>query len=303
MIVLVVEDEVLVNLNIAEALRDDGLETVQAYTAEEALAVLATRGDISVVFTDINLPGKIDGIALASEIQLRWPEIEVLMTSGRRLPGFDGGDLVTLHVFFFGPFGPGPSPHLLHIITAPPPAFSPAVPGYWLSGPLLTFVGGPPASPLLFLRGFGGFLLFSPNGPLFSSSGEAGLKRGLRSFAEGRGGIALRYRRHPCTPRPQRRITAPSCWTRSSARLGNNLVRCAFFGKASAFGGRSPNNGDAHMNSDIIQGNWTELKGKVQKQWGKLTDDDLDKIEGKRKNSSVACRSVTATRWIRPRRK
>ncbi len=37
------------------------------------------------------------------------------------------------------------------------------------------------------------------------------------------------------------------------------------------------------MNSDIIQGNWTELKGKVQKQWGKLTGDDLDKIEGKRK--------------------
>ena len=37
------------------------------------------------------------------------------------------------------------------------------------------------------------------------------------------------------------------------------------------------------MNSDIIQGNWTELKGKLQKQWGKLTDDDLDKMEGKRK--------------------
>lgn len=37
------------------------------------------------------------------------------------------------------------------------------------------------------------------------------------------------------------------------------------------------------MNSDIIQGNWTQLKGKVQKQWGKLTNDDLDVIEGKRK--------------------
>jgi uncharacterized protein YjbJ (UPF0337 family) len=37
------------------------------------------------------------------------------------------------------------------------------------------------------------------------------------------------------------------------------------------------------MNRDIIQGNWTELKGKVQKQWGKLTNDDLDVIEGKRK--------------------
>lgn len=37
------------------------------------------------------------------------------------------------------------------------------------------------------------------------------------------------------------------------------------------------------MNSDIIQGNWTQLKGKVQQQWGKLTGDDLDRIEGKRK--------------------
>jgi uncharacterized protein YjbJ (UPF0337 family) len=44
-----------------------------------------------------------------------------------------------------------------------------------------------------------------------------------------------------------------------------------------------PQHGDAQMNRDIIQGNWVELKGKVQKQWGKLTNDDLDKIEGKRK--------------------
>lgn len=37
------------------------------------------------------------------------------------------------------------------------------------------------------------------------------------------------------------------------------------------------------MNEDIIQGNWNQLKGKVQQQWGKLTSDDLDVIEGKRK--------------------
>src|SRR5665213_3902916 len=43
------------------------------------------------------------------------------------------------------------------------------------------------------------------------------------------------------------------------------------------------NHGDPPMNNDIIQGNWTELKGKVQKQWGKLTNDDLNVIEGDRK--------------------
>jgi uncharacterized protein YjbJ (UPF0337 family) len=37
------------------------------------------------------------------------------------------------------------------------------------------------------------------------------------------------------------------------------------------------------MNNDIIQGNWNQLRGKIQQQWGKLTGDDLDKIEGKRK--------------------
>jgi len=94
---LVVEDEVLVNVDVAEALRDDDVETLQAYTAEEALAFLEARSDICVVFTDVNLPGKIDGIALASEIQRRWPEIEVLVTSGRRLPRFDGDHLVKLH--------------------------------------------------------------------------------------------------------------------------------------------------------------------------------------------------------------
>lgn len=59
-------------------------------------------------------------------------------------------------------------------------------------------------------------------------------------------------------------------------------MRCAFIGEAPACG-RQLLLEMRKMNSDIIQGNWTELKGKVQKQWGKLTDDDLDKIEGKRK--------------------
>jgi uncharacterized protein YjbJ (UPF0337 family) len=35
------------------------------------------------------------------------------------------------------------------------------------------------------------------------------------------------------------------------------------------------------MNKDIMQGKWREMKGKVKEQWGKLTDDDLDKIDGK----------------------
>ena len=81
--VLVVEDEPLLNLHVSEALRDDGLDPIQVDTAEAALAVLERRGDIRFVFTDVNLPGKIDGIALANQIRRRWPQIELLITSGQ----------------------------------------------------------------------------------------------------------------------------------------------------------------------------------------------------------------------------
>jgi two-component system, response regulator PdtaR len=97
-IVLIVEDEVLVNLDAAEALRDSGFEPVQTYTAEEAIIVLEARSDIRFVFTDVNLPGKIDGITLAAEIQRRWPQIEVLLTSGgQRQPRLDHLALARLH--------------------------------------------------------------------------------------------------------------------------------------------------------------------------------------------------------------
>jgi uncharacterized protein YjbJ (UPF0337 family) len=48
-------------------------------------------------------------------------------------------------------------------------------------------------------------------------------------------------------------------------------------------GGAISRDGASAMNEDIIQGNWNQLKGKIQQQWGKLTGDDLDMIEGKRK--------------------
>ena len=95
--VLVVEDEPLLNLDVSEALRDDGLDPIQVDTAEAALAVLERRGDIRFVFTDVNLPGKIDGIALAEQIQRRWPQIDVLITSGQRQARLERSDLVTRH--------------------------------------------------------------------------------------------------------------------------------------------------------------------------------------------------------------
>src|SRR5438552_760756 len=84
--VLVVEDETLVNWDVADALRDDGFAVLQAYSGDEALGLIASNDDIRVVFTDVNLPGSVDGVALARRVQNEFPQIEVLVTSAHRRP-------------------------------------------------------------------------------------------------------------------------------------------------------------------------------------------------------------------------
>jgi CheY-like chemotaxis protein len=81
-IVLVVEDESMIRADTAEALVEEGLEVIEASDAEEALDVLATRRDVAVLFTDVNLPG-MDGLQLARLVRRRWPDIGVIVTSGR----------------------------------------------------------------------------------------------------------------------------------------------------------------------------------------------------------------------------
>ncbi len=104
--VLVVEDEPLVNWNIADLLRDDGFNVLQAFTGEDALAIIEKGNDIRLVFADINLPGRLDGIALASKIQNRSPHIEVLLTSAFNRERLDKLDIVRL----YGRFVPKPYP-------------------------------------------------------------------------------------------------------------------------------------------------------------------------------------------------
>ena len=81
-LVLVVEDEVLIGLQAVSLLEEAGFNTLQAGSADEAIALLEARKDIRVVFTDINLPGSMDGLRLAHAIRHRWPPIELVLTSG-----------------------------------------------------------------------------------------------------------------------------------------------------------------------------------------------------------------------------
>lgn len=84
-LVLVVEDEAVIRLNATMMLEDAGFETVEAPTAGQAIRHLEINSRIQIVFTDINLPGSMDGLRLAAAIRSRWPPVELVLTSGRVL--------------------------------------------------------------------------------------------------------------------------------------------------------------------------------------------------------------------------
>ena len=81
--VLVVEDEVLIRLVIADYLRDCGYKVHEAVSGEEAIAILqAPEVSIDVVFSDVEMPGSMDGFALARWVRANKPGMEVILTSG-----------------------------------------------------------------------------------------------------------------------------------------------------------------------------------------------------------------------------
>jgi CheY-like chemotaxis protein len=85
-VVLVVEDEALILLNTIDELEQAGLTVLNATTAQRALQLLETRPDITHLFSDIDLPGGVDGLALAETVRMRWPDVRILLTSGHMLP-------------------------------------------------------------------------------------------------------------------------------------------------------------------------------------------------------------------------
>lgn len=84
--ILVVEDEILVRLMIAGYLREFGFKVVEAGNAAEATRILRSDEAVEVVFSDIRMPGKMDGIALAKWIARNKPDVGVVLTSGHARP-------------------------------------------------------------------------------------------------------------------------------------------------------------------------------------------------------------------------
>jgi two-component sensor histidine kinase/CheY-like chemotaxis protein len=84
--VLVVEDEMILRMSAVDIVEDAGFCPVEAVNADEAISILESRSDISLLFTDIQMPGSIDGLKLAHAVHERWPSIKIILVSGQVKP-------------------------------------------------------------------------------------------------------------------------------------------------------------------------------------------------------------------------
>ena len=81
-VVLIVEDEFLLRMDAVTMIAAAGFAVVEAANADEAIEILEARRDITIVFTDVQMPGSMDGLKLARAVRGRWPPIKIVATSG-----------------------------------------------------------------------------------------------------------------------------------------------------------------------------------------------------------------------------
>ena len=101
-VVLLVEDEPFIRMAAADALEEAGFTVIEAVNAQAAQEVLRHRTDIRVLFTDVKMPGPMNGLELAAFVRSRWPHICVLITSGHLEP--EAGLLPQEAVFIAKPY-------------------------------------------------------------------------------------------------------------------------------------------------------------------------------------------------------
>jgi CheY-like chemotaxis protein len=86
-VILIVEDEALLRLMLSDQLRDDGFTVIEAADSEEALRYIAAGGPADLVFSDVHMPGPVDGVGLARLLRLARPSLPIVLTSGLAEPG------------------------------------------------------------------------------------------------------------------------------------------------------------------------------------------------------------------------
>jgi len=110
-LVLVVEDEPFVRMIATEGLEDAGFKVIEAATADDALMILNARDDVGVLFTDVNMPGTVNGVELARMVHERWPQLRIIITSGRDRPRRE--DIPDDGCFVAKPYRPGEVVHVI----------------------------------------------------------------------------------------------------------------------------------------------------------------------------------------------
>jgi CheY-like chemotaxis protein len=81
-VILIVEDDPLLRMLAVEFIDEAGFGTLEACDADQAIAILESRSEIAVLFTDVDMPGSMDGLQLARVVSNRWPAMEILIASG-----------------------------------------------------------------------------------------------------------------------------------------------------------------------------------------------------------------------------
>ena len=102
--VLVVEDEALGRMDIALLLEDEGFQVLEASNADDAISLLDAHPEVRLMFTDIDMPGSMDGLKLAAAVRDRWPPVKIIVTSGHRHMSDD--TLPIVGRFFSKPYDP-----------------------------------------------------------------------------------------------------------------------------------------------------------------------------------------------------
>lgn len=82
-VVLVVEDEIILRMRAVDIVEDAGFVPVGAVNADEAIGIVESRDDISLLFTGVQMPGRMDGLKLAHATHVRWPHIKIILVSGQ----------------------------------------------------------------------------------------------------------------------------------------------------------------------------------------------------------------------------
>ena len=114
--VLVVEDESLIRMDTASSLEATGFVVYEAANAADAILCLELHGEIRLIFTDVNMPGSMDGLALAHYVRGRWPPVKIIVTSGYMKMRDD--DLPLGAIFVAKPYHPKNIAHEMNDLLA-----------------------------------------------------------------------------------------------------------------------------------------------------------------------------------------